>query len=261
MRNLVALAAVFGHISCVPMSEIRDSTIAQEQVGAEVTRFGDVAFREIAPGVWQHTTYLDLPGIGPVPSNGLLVVDGTKTVLVDTAWTDSQTAQIVAWADGVLAKPIRAAIVTHAHKDKMGGIAALHEAGIDTWAHPLTNELAPANGFEQAKQEFTFDKDGWALGGADAFLGMAIYYPGGAHTRDNIVVGVPSQRLLFGGCMIKGTDSATLGNLADADIGEYESSALRVERAFPDALFVAMSHSQPEGREALQHTIDLAEEL
>ena len=72
MKLLRALVIIGGLTACVPMGEIHDRAAVQEQVG-EVTRFGDVALRELAPGVWQHTTYLDLPGIGPVPSNGLLV--------------------------------------------------------------------------------------------------------------------------------------------------------------------------------------------
>ncbi len=261
MRQTLGLLAALAVSACVPMGEIHQSTAVQER-GDDVTRFGDVAFRELAPGVWQHTTYLDLPGIGPVPSNGLLVVDFDNTLLIDTAWTDSQTAQIVAWADGVLEKPIRAAVITHAHKDKMGGIAALHQADIATYAHPLTNEDAPDNGFEPARNVLQFADNGWVQGEQSITLTpLSIYYPGGAHTRDNIVVGVPTAGIVFGGCMIKGTDNATLGNLADADTAAYAQSARNVDAAFPRFDVVAMSHSQPESREAIAHTIALAEEL
>ena len=261
MKLLKALVIIGGLTACVPMGEIHDRAAVQEQVG-EVTRFGDVALRELAPGVWQHTTYLDLPGIGPVPSNGLLVVDGEATLLVDTAWTEPQTAQIVAWADGVLEKPIRAAVITHAHKDKMGGIAALHQANISTYAHPLTNEDAPGNGFQPARNVLTFGGNGWLSGDQVAFLDpLEIYFPGGAHTRDNITVAVPAAGIAFGGCMIKGTESETLGNLADADVNAYARSARNFGAAFPDYAVIAMSHSQPEGREAIAHTVALAEEL
>ena len=259
----IAAASLAASLSaCVPMGEIHDRTAMQEREGADVTRFGDVAFRKIAPDVWQHTTYLDLPGIGPVPSNGLLVVDGEETLLVDTAWTDPQTSQILAWADGVLGKPVRAAIITHAHKDKMGGIAAVHQADIATYAHPLTNADAPANGFEPARHDLVFGADGWLSNPqADNFVPLAIYYPGGAHTRDNITVGIPAARVAFGGCMIKGTDSKTLGNLADANTEAYAQSARNFAAAFPGFEIVAMSHSQPEGREAIAHTVELAEKL
>ena len=204
VRPLLAAIPAILLAACIP-GEIHAPVTVQESRGADVCRFGDIAFREIAPGIWQHTTYLDLPGIGPVPSNGLLVVDGEETLLVDTAWTDAQTAQVLAWADGVLGKPVRAAIVTHAHKDKMGGIAALHRADIATFAHPMTNADAPANGFEPARHTLDFADDGFLTGAqAENFSPLVFFYPGGAHTRDNITVGIPAAGLAFGGCMIKG---------------------------------------------------------
>ena len=259
----LSLVCAAGLGACVPMGEIHDRAALQEREGPEVTRFGDVAFREIAPGVWQHTTYLDLPGFGSVPSNGLLVVQGGRSVLIDTAWTDSQTAQILAWADGVLERPVTAALFTHSHQDKMGGIGALHTAGVETWANPLTNELAVAEGLQPARNTCRFDTKGWREGGGgQAFPRLAIYFPGGAHTRDNLVVGIPEAGIVFAGCMIKGTDSDTLGNLADADTAGYADSVRRVMLAFPEPYgTVVMSHSQPEDRGALRHTLALAEDL
>ena len=45
--------------------------------------FGDLVFRQLAPNVWQHTSYLDMPGFGAVASNGLIVRDGGRVLLVD----------------------------------------------------------------------------------------------------------------------------------------------------------------------------------
>jgi glyoxylase-like metal-dependent hydrolase (beta-lactamase superfamily II) len=209
-----------------------------------------------------HTSSLDMPGIGPVPSNGLLVVDGDHTLLVDTAWTEQQTALVLRWARQVLAKPVQTAVVTHAHQDKMGGIAELHRAGIDSWAHPLTNEEAPKNGFERVRNTFTFDANGWASGaGAAALAPLKVYFPGGAHTRDNITVALPALGIAFGGCMIKGSDSTSLGNLDDADLAAYEQSVRNFSAAFPDAGLIVMSHSPPETRDAINRTLELAATL
>lgn len=261
MRPLAALAMALWLSACFPSGEIR-APIAEQEAERDTIRFGDVSFTKLAPNVWQHTSYLDLPGIGPVPSNGLLVLDGDSTLLVDTAWTDAQTKLILQWAAQVQARPVRAAIVTHAHKDKMGGIAALHDAGIATWAHAFTNEDAPKNGFQAARNELAFTPEGWAIGaGAEAFAPLKIYYPGGAHTRDNITIGLPAAGIAFGGCMIKGSDSPTLGNLADADLGAYAQSARNFAAAFPAAQTIAMSHSPAESRDAIKRTVELAEAL
>ena len=67
-------------------------------------------------------------------------------LLVDTAWTDDQTAQILNWIKQEINLPVALAVVTHAHQDKMGGMDALHAAGIATYANALSNQLAPARG-------------------------------------------------------------------------------------------------------------------
>jgi glyoxylase-like metal-dependent hydrolase (beta-lactamase superfamily II) len=246
--------------ACIP-SEIR-APVPQQEAGRDLVRFGEVSFTELKPGVWQHTSYLDLMGFGPVPSNGLLVVDGETSLLVDTAWTDAQTAQILRWAAEVLGKPVRAAVVTHAHQDKMGGIGALNAAGIPSWANPLSNELAPQHDLLPAGNALAFDANGWAKGaGAAALAPLKVYFPGGAHTRDNITVGLPALGLAFGGCMIKASDAPTLGNLADADTAAYARSVRNFGLAFPDAGLIVMSHSPPEGRKAIARSLALALEL
>ena len=67
-------------------------------------------------------------------------------LVVDTAWTDDQTAQILNWIKQEINLPVALAVVTHAHQDKMGGMDALHAAGIATYANALSNQLAPARG-------------------------------------------------------------------------------------------------------------------
>lgn len=258
-RLLVAISCI-ALAACIP-SEIR-APVAQQEAGREVLRFGEVSFTELKPGVWQHTTYLDLIGFGPVPSNGLLVVDGDSSLLVDTAWTEYQTAQILRWAAEVLGKPVRVAVVTHAHQDKMGGITALNAAGIPSWANPMSNELAPQHDLLPASNALAFDASGWATGaGAAALAPLKVYFPGGAHTHDNITVGLPDIGLAFGGCMIKGSDAPTLGNLADADTVAYAQSVRNFSAAFPHASLIVMSHSPPEGRKAIARSLELAEEL
>ena len=75
--------------------EIRPTIGQQMETGDQ--RFGDLVFRQLAPNVWQHASYLDMPGFRAVASNGLIVRDGGRVLVVDTAWTDDQTAQILNW--------------------------------------------------------------------------------------------------------------------------------------------------------------------
>ena len=90
--------------------EIRPTIGQQMETGDQ--RFGDLVFRQLAPNVWQHTSYLDMPGFGAVASNGLIVRDGGRVLVVDTAWTDDQTAQILNWIKQEINLPVALAVVT-----------------------------------------------------------------------------------------------------------------------------------------------------
>ncbi len=54
-----ALAAALMLSGCMP-GEIRPTIGQQMETGDQ--RFGDLVFRQLAPNVWQHTSYLDMPG-------------------------------------------------------------------------------------------------------------------------------------------------------------------------------------------------------
>nr|WP_325063766.1 subclass B1 metallo-beta-lactamase [Alteriqipengyuania halimionae] len=259
MRRVAALAALLALSACYSMP--KDAYRATDSAVIESTvEFGEVTLSKISDTVWMHTSSLSLPGYGPVSSNGLIVLREDEAILVDTAWTDGQTEDILRYAAVVLDRPVRTAVITHFHQDKMGGIGALHRAGIETWAHPLTNELAPTIGFEPARHAIAFGSDGFATGEAAQALGpLRVFYPGPGHTRDNITVGLPGEGFAFGGCLIKGAKSPSLGNLGDADVDYYATAARNFAEAFPDARTILMSHSAPATRKAIERTIRMAE--
>ncbi|MXO90536.1 subclass B1 metallo-beta-lactamase [Pontixanthobacter aquaemixtae] len=261
LRALVAVALALSLTDCT-YRELRPSIAEQQADVPEAVSYGPITLQQIAPTVWQHTSYLDLPGFGAVASNGLIIVDGDRSVLVDTAWTVQQTEVILRWTEQELKRPIRAAVVTHAHSDKMGGIDALHSAGVATYAHPLSNRLAPANDLTPALNELNFDADGWAALPADGSLGpLRVYYPGPGHTDDNITVAISGTAIAFGGCLIKASDARSLGNLADADVGHYTKAVENFAAAFPQASTIAMSHSKLDDRDAIKRTLRLAKDL
>ena len=68
---------------------------------------------------------------------------------------DDQTAQILNWIKQEINLPVALAVVTHAHQDKMGGMDALHAAGIATYANALSNQLAPQEGLVAAQHSLT----------------------------------------------------------------------------------------------------------
>ena len=99
-------------------------------------------------------------------------------LVVDTAWTDDQTAQILNWIKQEINLPVALAVVTHAHQDKMGGMDALHAAGIATYANALSNQLAPQEGMVAAQHSLTFAANGWVEPAtAPNFGPLKVFYP------------------------------------------------------------------------------------
>ncbi len=215
-----------------------------------------VEFRQLADNVWLHTSYRDLPEWGPVPSNGLVVVTPRQVLLVDTAWDDDQTAKVLAWAQTTLGRPVTHAVFTHAHDDKMGGVGLTIERGIETYAHELSNGIAPIKGLVPAENNLEFDNRNVA----DPVAGIEIFYPGPGHTADNVVVYIVEHSILFGGCLIRPKGAKTLGNTADSDIANWSDAVENVASRYPDASLVIPSHGLPGDHGLLSATIELARE-
>ncbi len=215
----------------------------------------DVVFEPLVPGVWVHTSFKEMQRWGNVPTNGLIVENGDHSVLVDTAWNDAQTEQIVQWAKRELGKPIQMAVFTHAHEDKMGGVGVLRRQGIKTFAAEDSNTFAAQRGMEPAEHALAFD-DAAVSGDVPP---LVVFDPGPGHTLDNIVVGIPQAGVLFGGCLIRPGGATSLGNTADGDIEHWDDAVEAAARRFPDAQHVVPSHGPPAGRELLDLTVSLVQ--
>lgn len=256
MLRLFALMIFVAGCASPPFEAADDAPL----LSAAQTEREDLSFTELAPGVWLHTSYKDLPPSGAFPSNGLIVARGTdEAVLIDTAWNDEQTEAILAWVRGALRREVTAAVMTHAHDDKMGGVGALRAAGVATYAHPLSNDLAPTRGLVPAETGLAFDADGDAAEPA-ALDGTAVFYPGPGHTDDNVVARIEGTHILFGGCLIRPAASRSIGNTEHADVRNWDDATEAVAVRFPDASVVVPSHGAPGGRVLLDHTVRLAGE-
>jgi glyoxylase-like metal-dependent hydrolase (beta-lactamase superfamily II) len=173
-------------------------------------------------------------------------------LLVDTAWNDDQTEKIIKWAEDELKLPIKYLVVTHAHDDKMGGVAALNKRGTPTYALQLTNEAAKTRDLVLTSEMLALKE-----GEATRIGGVEVFYPGGGHTEDNVVVFVKDANVLFGGCLIRPGTSQSLGNTADANIDHWDMAVERLKRRYGTATHVVPSHGPPAGAELLEHTIAL----
>jgi glyoxylase-like metal-dependent hydrolase (beta-lactamase superfamily II) len=207
----------------------------------------------LAPSLWLHTTTAIIAeGEGVYfPANGLILESDHGSLLVDTGYSPEHAEVLLKWAKQSLRRPITQAVATHFHRDRTGGIPALQAAGIPTVAHPLTCELARSRGTAVPTAAADFVQETARLPGE-----CELFFPGAGHTRDNIVVWLPRQRVLFGGCFLKSVTSPDLGNLADAVVADWAGSAQRVRARYPANKITVPGHGTISG-DPVGHTLAL----
>ncbi len=215
----------------------------------------DVALHPIAAGVWIHTTSLDLPGLGRVPANGLVVVSGKEAMLVNLPWTDGLTATLCDWIANDHSATVETVIPTHFHEDCMGGLAEAHRRGAVSYGVDRTIEIAQQKGLPVPKVPY-HDKTTLRCGS----IAVVMTYFGAGHTRDNVVAWLPQQKILFAGCLVKSLDSQSLGNTRDGDLAAYPATLRSLQSAYARAKIVIPGHGNWGGPELIEHTLRLCQE-
>jgi len=211
--------------------------------------------QRLATGVWMHTSYNTFDGV-VYPSNGLIVREGDHLVLLDSAWGADATEELLAWIDEEIGLPVDRALSTHFHDDRTGGVAVLEAAGIDVWSHPMTQRLSAEEGNPVPPNALP----GIEEPGATTRFGIVeVLYPGGGHARDNIMVWLPEQKILYGGCAVRELATDSLGNTADADLASWPKAIRRAQTHCPDARLVIPGHGKPGGPQLLEHMHELFE--
>src|SRR5690606_28305239 len=107
---------------------------------------GEVRLRQIRPDVWIHVSTWQFDDGSVYPMNGLIVRDGDALLLVDTAWGETATAALLTAIEKEIGLPVRRAVVTHFHDDRVSGAGVLESHGVTVHATPYTRQLAAAEG-------------------------------------------------------------------------------------------------------------------
>ena len=210
------------------------------------------AFRieALADDVFLHTSYRDIKGYGVLDSNGLIVIDGDAAYLVDTPWSEEDTARLLAWLTQ-RGYELKASVSTHWHDDRTAGIGLLNSKKIPTYASRLTNRVLREKELPLATH--VFDSEVFTL----LEDRIELFYPGPGHSEDNIVAWLPRQKLLFGGCLLRAMGWKSAGNLSDANLGEWGNSIRRIENRYPEIHLVVPGHGEPGREQMMDHTFSI----
>ena len=101
--------------------------------------------KEVAQGVYLHTSFRQVEGYGLVDSNGLIVVDNNRAFIIDTPWSEEDTESLLSWITNKGYKTM-ASISTHSHEDRTAGIKLLNSKLIPTYTSELTKTLLAREG-------------------------------------------------------------------------------------------------------------------
>lgn len=191
-----------------------------------------------------------------IPANGMYLVTNNGVVMFDTPW---DTTQFQTLLDSIKLKHNKTVVMcfaTHWHSDKTAGLEYYRQQGIKTYTTTLTDELSKKNNKKRA--EFLMAKDTVFNTGQYTF---ETYYPGEGHTADNIVIWFKKEKILYGGCLIKGADDKNLGYLGDANVTAYASTLQKVQKKCRKPKFIIVAHSDWKNINSLKHSLLMAKEL
>lgn len=244
-----------------------DNKIVAHYANGFVTKYSDIAtpkhikinsdleLFKLTPDCYLYTAWADMGHWGRVGSNGLVVISKAKALLIDSPTLESQTVELAWWFDKNLNVTFESFIPGHWHDDCVGGLAWLNRNGAKTYANRLTNEILASKGLEQSNVSFS-DSLSIKVGN----IKVEAYYLGGGHSTDNIVVWIPSEKILFGGCMLKDMTAQNIGNTSDAvPLEEWLQTIKQLEQQFPDVKYVVPGHGKYGGKELFKHSKTIIE--
>jgi len=212
----------------------------------------DIQLIHLQDSVYIHLTWHHLDNIGRFPSNGLILIKNGEALMIDTPFDNDKTERLTKYLKDTMHVDLTKLIIGHFHEDCMGGLDYLQSIGIESIANSMTVEKCNEIGLPIPSTPFTdsltFDFNGEQID---------CRYFGAGHSFDNITVWIPNKMILFGGCLIKSSNSRGLGNLSDAVVSDWDLTIKKVMKNYPEIKTVIPGHGSFGGRELLAHTVEL----
>jgi len=238
--------AVFSVIIMVSLFGIASELTSKEHIPLYI--------RQLTDSTYIFITFQDVNGT-PYPSNGMYLITDDGVVMLDTPWDTNQVKPLL---DSIQAKhnqKVRLCISTHSHGDRTAGLEILKRNGVKTFTSFKTDSISILDNEKRAEFHFlndtTFTIDN---------LKIETFYPGAGHSKDNLVLWIPSLKMLYGGCLIKSTVAFNMGNTDGADIDSWINVISKLMSKYTDAIYVVPGHFKYGNFTTLQHTLDLINE-
>ena len=186
------------------------------------------------------------------PANGMYLITDSGAVLFDTPWDSTQFQPLLDSIKLKHKKKVIICLATHFHEDRTAGLSYLRQSGVKTFTTKLTDSLSEVH--KNPRAEFLLLQDTVFKVGQYSF---ETYYPGEGHSPDNIIVWFNKERILYGACFIKSTETNSLGNLSDVNINEWIISADKVKEKCKRPKFIIPGHQSWQSKKSLTHTLNM----
>lgn len=206
---------------------------------------------QISPNTFIHISYLNTDDFGKVGCNGMIVINDGEALVFDTPANEEASLELINWLEKSQNAKIKGVVATHFHWDCVGGLSEFHSKGIPSYASAKTISLAKKA--ENPIPQNSFNKKLTLKAGN---IKVVNQFLGEGHTKDNFVTYVPSEQVLFGGCMIKELGAGN-GNLEDANVAAWSETVRKVKSTFPDITLVIPGHGKIGGTELLDYTEEM----
>jgi metallo-beta-lactamase class B len=239
------LISIFGLIGFV-------TSVAQ--TNEKIVIDNDIQLIHLQDSIYIHVTWHHLDNFGRFPSNGLIVIKSGQALMIDTPMDNEKTGRLTRYLKDSMSVELTKLIIGHFHDDCLGGLGYLQSLGVASIANSMTMAKCKEIGLPIPSTAFT-DALTFKFNGEQ----IDCRFFGAGHSFDNITVWIPGKKILFGGCLIKSSDSKGLGNLSDAVIDDWDKTVEKVMKKYPEVQTVVPGHGAFGGIELLTHTIELVD--
>ncbi len=240
----------FFYPSMVIMALVVSGSCKRNVETQEVYASENLRIQKISEHSYIHISFLNTDEFGKVACNGMIFTDQTEAIVFDTPVSNMVSTELINWIENELKVKIKTVVASHFHIDAAGGLESFHQKRISSYANQETidmlkesGETVPEHGIISSYEHTIGDKK------------LLSVFVGEGHSKDNIVAYFPSEKVLYGGCLIKEL-GAGKGNLKDANINEWAATVQKLKILMPDAEIIVPGHGGVGGRDLLDYTIE-----